>query len=216
MEHALIPVAPGQPPSKKLKPNEFRLLVHMAFTALDTSAVPTYFGSRELSAYGLGWAITPTSTERERASKFQMVLLATAGLVSAGAIRRVGRGREGARARFVLEFAHNTPVVKANRGNDQLTLDNNSSLTLDTNSSLTLEVNDELAESTRIVNPYRNQDEPQKNLGEEITLDSGPAHVRPVDNFKAAWTDPARSTADRRTGEVSDDWEPATVESSAA
>jgi hypothetical protein len=199
----------------KLKPTEFRLLVHMALTALDTDAVPTYFGSRELSAHGLGRALPPSASDSERASAFQAVKVATSGLLAAGAIRRVRRGREGARARFVLEFAHSPSDSGRAEGREFLPLASTDSLPLAGRNSLPLTGRDFLPDEYEIPTPKEPQ-EPQEELGEEITIDSGPAHVRPVDNFKAAWTDPAGPTVDRRTGEVSDDWEPAAVESSAA
>lgn len=92
-----------------LKPNEKTLLIWMAFTALDSDQPPRYFASREESAYGLGRMVADRNTSdpvalAERASAFQLVKVATQGLVESGAIERVERGRSGHRAVFALTF----------------------------------------------------------------------------------------------------------------
>lgn len=92
-----------------LKPNEFRLLVFMALTALDTDQPPRYFASREESAYGLGRMVedkfaTDPRAVSARDAAFWAVKVAVQGLVKAGAIERKQRGRNGRRAEFVLTF----------------------------------------------------------------------------------------------------------------
>jgi hypothetical protein len=96
-----------------LKPNEKLLLLWMSLTALDSDTPPKYFAARESSALALGRMVPDapdpqdpdaTSIEAERNAAFQRVKLATQGLVKAGAIRNVRRGREGSRAEFVLIF----------------------------------------------------------------------------------------------------------------
>lgn len=96
---------------KKLKPNEKLLLIFMAHTALDGDAVPRYFASREHSAYALGRMVPEQPDPLDaafrdktdaRASAFQAVKVATRGLVDAGAIRQLRRGREGVRAEYAL------------------------------------------------------------------------------------------------------------------
>lgn len=96
-----------------LKPNEFRLLVWIALTALDTDRAPRYFAKRERSALGLGWMVPDavdtedpsfSEVDRQRTSAFQGVKLAMSGLTKAGAIRNVRRGREGTTAEYVLTF----------------------------------------------------------------------------------------------------------------
>jgi hypothetical protein len=105
-----------------LKPNEARLLLFMAHTALDTDKPPRYFASREASALALGRMVPdapdlldPDSAriEAERAAAFQRVKIATQGLVSLGAISRIRRGREGSRAEFAITLGtQNVPPVK--------------------------------------------------------------------------------------------------------
>ncbi|GAA4145337.1 hypothetical protein [Leifsonia shinshuensis] len=92
-----------------LKPNEFRLLIFMALTALDSDQPPRYFASREESAYGLGRMVEDKTTLDPRAigardAAFWAVKTAVQGLVKSGAIERKQRGRNGRRAEFVLTF----------------------------------------------------------------------------------------------------------------
>ncbi|MBF4606936.1 hypothetical protein [Curtobacterium sp. VKM Ac-1393] len=96
-----------------LAPNEFRLLVYMALTALDADAKPRYFASRESSAFALGFAIPDepapgdpdaVKIERQRTNAFQRVKVATTGLVRRGAIASERRGREGQRAEYSLRL----------------------------------------------------------------------------------------------------------------
>ncbi|WP_434316380.1 hypothetical protein [Leifsonia sp. P73] len=86
--------------------NEFRLLAFMAHTALDSDRPPRYYGSRERSAYGLGFVLpdhddTPEAAKARR-SAFEVVRRATAALLDAGAITRVRSGRAGQRAEFTI------------------------------------------------------------------------------------------------------------------
>jgi hypothetical protein len=98
---------------RTVKPNEMRLLVFMALTALDADNPPRYFASRESSAVALGRRLperveesdpTFSSVEKERDAAFSRVKVATQGLVKSGAIRNVKRGREGQRAEYALTF----------------------------------------------------------------------------------------------------------------
>lgn len=85
-----------------LKPNEFRLLAFMALTALDADNPPRYFASRGQSAMALGRMVSDDPKDPESAAAFQRVKEAIAGLIAAGAITRLKRGREGQRAEFAL------------------------------------------------------------------------------------------------------------------
>lgn len=94
-----------------LKPNEFRLLAYMALTAKDTDAQPRYFAARESSALALGRRVEDAphpddpraaEIERDRSAAFARVKVATSGLVRAGAIKSIRRGREGQRAEYAL------------------------------------------------------------------------------------------------------------------
>jgi hypothetical protein len=96
---------------KKLKPNEQLLLLWMALTALDADNPPRYFAAREQSAIALGRIVpdepdpaNPRAAEiiAERQAAFQRIKIATTGLIDAGAIVRLNRGREGRRAEFKL------------------------------------------------------------------------------------------------------------------
>lgn len=99
-----------------LTANEMRLLAWMALHALDGDATPKYFMGREQTAIGLGRRIPDAprpddpngaEVERQRTAAFEAIKTATRGLVKAGAIRNVMRGREGRRAEFQLTL---TPV----------------------------------------------------------------------------------------------------------
>lgn len=99
---------------RRLRPNEMRLLLFMALTALDTDKRPRYFAAREKSAVALGRLVpdTPSPTDpqydraiRERAAAFQRVKEAVQGLVAAGAIVSIKRGREGQRAEYELTLS---------------------------------------------------------------------------------------------------------------
>lgn len=94
-----------------LKPNEFRLLVGMAHTALDTAERPRYFDSREASAMILGRRVpdavheSDPSSERvtkERNAAFQAVKEALNGLSKLGAIKRQRTGGNGRRAEYTI------------------------------------------------------------------------------------------------------------------
>jgi hypothetical protein len=92
---------------RPLKPNEKTLLIWMAHTAKDTDPEPRYFASREVSAYALGFDVASgdvldLAAIRRRESAFETVRKAIKGLVDAGAIVRIRRGREGQRAEFRL------------------------------------------------------------------------------------------------------------------
>lgn len=107
-----------------MKPTEFRLLAFMAHTALDSDNPPRYFGSREMSAFGIGRMVeddSPNLTDQQRSDRsaaFQAVKVATQGLVRMGAIERLQRGRLGHRATFALTF----------RGTESLPLQSTESL----------------------------------------------------------------------------------------
>jgi len=99
---------------KGLKPNEHALLMFMALTALDTDASPRYFAAREQSAFALGRRVPDEpdpddpdaeSIEAERRAAFERVRAATQGLVKAGAIKSVRRGRAGQRAMYQLTLS---------------------------------------------------------------------------------------------------------------
>lgn len=92
-----------------LQPNEFRLLVGMSLTALDTDSTPRYFDSREASALILGRRVPnavhaddPASdaVAREREAAFQAVKVALSGLNKLGAIKRARTGGNGRRAEY--------------------------------------------------------------------------------------------------------------------
>jgi hypothetical protein len=90
-----------------LQPNEFRLLVGMCLTALDSDTPPRYFDSREASALVLGRRVPDHSpgndaASRERAAAFQSVKMALAGLVKVGAIKRARAGGNGRRAEYTI------------------------------------------------------------------------------------------------------------------
>ncbi|MEO7017241.1 MAG: hypothetical protein ABI067_11975 [Leifsonia sp.] len=96
-----------------LKPNEKLLLIWMSHTALDSDRPPRYFAAREASALALGRMVPDApdpdasnapEIQAERLAAFQRVKIATQGLVKAGAIRNVRRGREGTRAEYALTF----------------------------------------------------------------------------------------------------------------
>jgi hypothetical protein len=96
---------------RDLKPNETLLLLFMALTAIDSDLKPRYFASRERSAVALGRLVPeepspsdPQAAEinRQRTAAFQRVKTATTGLVKAGAICQIKRGREGQRAEYEL------------------------------------------------------------------------------------------------------------------
>lgn len=83
-----------------LQPNEFRLLLGMCLTALDTDEHPRYFDSREASALFLGRRVPDAGAERDAA--FQRVKIATRGLIAIGAINRTKQGGNGRRAEFEI------------------------------------------------------------------------------------------------------------------
>lgn len=94
-----------------LKPNEFRLLVGMAHTALDTAERPRYFDSREASALILGRRVpdavhdgdpSADAVARERNAAFQAVKEALRGLNNLGAIKRQRTGGNGRRAEYTI------------------------------------------------------------------------------------------------------------------
>lgn len=94
-----------------LKPNEFRLLVGMAHTALDTAERPRYFDSREASALILGRRVpdavhdsdpAAAAIELERNTAFQAVKNALNGLNKVGAIKRQRTGGNGRRAEYTI------------------------------------------------------------------------------------------------------------------
>lgn len=88
-----------------LRGNEFRLLIHMAVTALDEDDPPRYFDSRESSALALGRRVPDggsAEADAERGAAFQAVKVAVAGLVAVGALRRLKQGKAGQRAEFAI------------------------------------------------------------------------------------------------------------------
>lgn len=96
-----------------LSGNEFRLLLHMAYTARDTDTPPIYFARREESAFALGRMVPDSPApddpqreqiEAERAAAFQAVKVAVAGLVRSGAIERRTVGGKGRRAVYAMTF----------------------------------------------------------------------------------------------------------------
>lgn len=102
-----------------LKPNETRLLLWMALTALDSDQPPRYFAAREESAFGLGHRIADRTTAdaraiAARASAFQLVKVALQGLVASGAIERLERGRAGRRAEYALTFGKGALPLEGN------------------------------------------------------------------------------------------------------
>jgi len=105
--------------SHSLSGNEFRLLAFMAHTARDTDQPPRYFGSREMSAAGLGFLIPEDDgrpdNERARRSAFEVVRRATAALVTAGAITRIRSGRAGQRAEFTILTGYSIESLSKSR-----------------------------------------------------------------------------------------------------
>lgn len=96
-----------------LKPNEFRLLVAMALTALDGDTPPRYFDSREASAVALGRRVPDALpadhpdfrlVDDERKAAFSAVRQAIDGLVKLEAIERLKAATNGRRAEFALRL----------------------------------------------------------------------------------------------------------------
>jgi hypothetical protein len=87
-----------------LTPNAKILLLWMAEKAMDNDPSPRYFGSRDLSAYGMGRFLDDLTPEPRRRSAYEIVRRATQELVQKGLIQRVKSGRQGQRAEFSFEF----------------------------------------------------------------------------------------------------------------
>lgn len=85
-----------------LQPNEYRLLIGMCLTALDSDERPRYFDSREAMALFLGRRVTDHGPDR--AAAFQAVKVALQGLVKVGALERVRKGGNGRRAEYILRL----------------------------------------------------------------------------------------------------------------
>jgi hypothetical protein len=154
----------------ELKPNEFRLLVFMSLTALDTGQPPRYFAKREASAYGIGRVVADLAdglTEQQHAARdaaFQAVKVATQGLVRSGAIERLQRGRQGHRAEFALRF----------RGTKSLPLESREFLPLQSTESLPTGVGRAYPQGTT--------EEPQEELPRRTPRFTEASHLQPVDN----------------------------------
>lgn len=97
-----------------LKPNEFRLLMHMCLLAVDDATPPKYWASRERSAWALGHPVPLADDDeeaaRERRAGFQLVKVATRGLLDKAAIYRLSAGRAGRQAEFEIRVL---PAVDA-------------------------------------------------------------------------------------------------------
>jgi hypothetical protein len=152
-----------------LKPNEYRLLIFMALTALDTDQPPRYFASREESAFGLGRRVADGHTTdpdeiAARDAAFKAVKLAVQGLVKCGAIERLQRGRSGRRAEFAVTF----------RGTKSVPLKGTESVPLRGTKSVPAGV--------RNPSPQGTTDEPQEELGRRTPRFTEASHLQPVDN----------------------------------
>lgn len=95
----------------RLTGNEFRVLIQMSVTALDTDRPPRYWSSREETARAIGRMLPdePESNHpdfarisREREAGFAAVKEAIKGLRSKGALRSAQVGRRGYRAAYEL------------------------------------------------------------------------------------------------------------------
>ncbi|MDR6613591.1 hypothetical protein [Leifsonia sp. 1010] len=152
-----------------LKPNEYRLLIFMAYTALDSDQPPRYFASREMSAYALGRMLAEgvdlsDAQLKERASAFELVKVATRGLVNLGAIERLERGRAGRRAVYGVTF----------RGKSSFPLEGKDSFPLDGKPLF--------PSGASAPFPQGTTEEPEKDLGRRTPRFTEPSHLRPVDN----------------------------------
>lgn len=152
-----------------LKPNEYRLLVFMSYTAIDSDQPPRYFAAREESAFGIGRMIadkttTDPSALAAREAAFKAVKLATQGLVRLGAIDRVERGRNGHRAVYALTF----------RGTNSVPLKGTNSVPLRGTNSVPL--------GGRIPSPLGTTEEPQEELHRRTPRFTDASHLQPVEN----------------------------------
>jgi hypothetical protein len=148
-----------------LKPNEARLLMYMALTALDTDAEPKYFASREDSAFALGRDLANASPA-EIASAFQQVKVAVNGLMDTGAITRVTRGSAGRRAEYGITLVPKERSTKV----------------------IPVKVRIPYPRSTKVIRrryvvltPKEPQEPQEKN--KEKSRDPAPSHLHAVDNF---------------------------------
>jgi hypothetical protein len=157
---------------KALKPNEVKLLLWMSLIALDADTPPRYFGARESSAFGLGRKIPDAPNELdpaaeakhlEREAAFYAVKIAVQGLVAAGAIQRLKRGREGTRAEFALTYGRE-------------------SLPLERRKFLPLSGVDSLPASGGNSSPQGTTNEPQETTQRE-TPSMQRTSLAPVENF---------------------------------
>lgn len=164
---------------RPLKPNESLLLLFMAHTALDADVPPRYFASREQSALALGRMVPERPTpddaraaqmDAERAAAFQRVKTATQGLVRAGAIRSLRRGREGQRAEYALTFG--AVDGSGSRGTD--------SNPLAGTENVPLSGSDSVLQQVRNPYPQGTTQEPQGITPRETT-DPAFTHVQPVE-----------------------------------
>lgn len=178
-----------------LKPNEFKLLIFMAQTALDTDQLPRYFGSREMSAYGIGLVVADSDVtkyaRRRRNSAFELLRRATNGLIAAGAITQTRGGRIGQHAEFTVltsvtvEDLSEALAKLRERANNPLALPDegdNSLLALDSNSSSPLQTQRTVGERGNESMAPRNHDDPREELRRRTPQFTEAPHLRPVDN----------------------------------
>ncbi len=154
-----------------LKPNEYRLLVFMALTALDSDQQPRYFASREESAFALGRMIadkttTDPSALAAREAAFKAVKLATQGLVRLGAIDRIERGRNGHRAVYGVTF----------RGTKSVPLNGTESVPLRGTKSV--------PQGVRNPSPLGTTEEPQEELPGRTPRFTEASHLHSVDGVE--------------------------------
>lgn len=168
--------------TSRLTQSERLVLLFMAYTALDADKPPRYFASREQTAIALGRmvpdAVSPdddrfAEVEAERTAAFQRVKLAVQGLVKAGAIERVRRGREGQRAEFVLVFG--SVENGEHLGTHSVPLDGTHSVPLSESDSVLQQVRDPYPQGTT-------QEHKEPSPG--ITSPPRVSHVAPVDGSR--------------------------------